>query len=80
MPGCVDPRGRPAGHGLPGREGSCTDIEPNPAEFAALRSPKLRLVMPLIVAVAFLMEQLDATIITTAIPDMARSLHVARCR
>jgi EmrB/QacA subfamily drug resistance transporter len=30
----------------------------------------------LIVAFAFLMEQLDATIITTAIPDMARDLQV----
>ena len=53
------------------------DIEPNPAEFAALRSPKLRLLIPLIVVIAFPMEQLDATIITTAVPDMAHSLHVA---
>ncbi|RYC30405.1 MFS transporter, partial [Lichenibacterium minor] len=29
----------------------------------------------MVVAVAFLMEQLDSTIITTAIPDMAASLH-----
>ncbi len=34
------------------------------------------LLIPLVVAIAFLMEQLDATIVTTAIPDMARSLHV----
>ena len=47
-----------------------------PTEFAALRSPKLRLLIPLVVAFAFFMEQLDATILTTAIPDMARSLHV----
>ncbi len=33
------------------------------------------LLIPLVVAIAFLMEQLDATIVTTAIPDMARSLH-----
>ena len=41
-----------------------------------MRSRKLRLLIPLIVAFAFLMEQLDATIVTTAIPDMARSLRV----
>ncbi len=45
--------------------------------YAATRSRKLRLLIPLVVAFAFLMEQLDATIVTTAIPDMARSLAVA---
>ena len=45
--------------------------------YAVERSRKLRLLIPLIVAFAFLMEQLDATIVTTAIPDMARSLRVA---
>ncbi len=35
----------------------------------------MRILIPIIVAVAFLMEQLDSTIITTAIPDMAASLH-----
>ncbi len=44
--------------------------------YAALRSPKLRLLIPLIVAFAFLMEQLDSTIVTTAIPAMAQSLRV----
>ncbi|MDA8095869.1 MAG: MFS transporter [Betaproteobacteria bacterium] len=34
-----------------------------------------KLLIPLIVAIAFLMEQLDATIVTTAIPDMAHALH-----
>ncbi|HVY17165.1 MAG TPA: DHA2 family efflux MFS transporter permease subunit [Rhodopila sp.] len=53
---------------------------PNPSpdagqEFAVVRNPKLRLLIPLIVAFAFLMEQLDSTIVTTAIPDMALSLH-----
>ena len=43
--------------------------------FATERDPRLRLLIPMIVAVAFLMEQLDATIITTAIPDMAASLR-----
>ncbi len=45
--------------------------------YAAVRSRKLRLLIPLVVAFAFLMEQLDATIVTTAIPDIARSLRVA---
>ena len=44
--------------------------------FAVQRRPALRLLIPLTVAIAFLMEQLDTTIITTAIPDMARSLGV----
>ena len=34
----------------------------------------LRFLIPLVVAAGFLMEQLDATIITTAIPDIAQSL------
>ncbi len=36
---------------------------------------RLRLLIPLVVAFAFFLEQLDSTIITTAIPDMARGLH-----
>ncbi len=36
--------------------------------------PRLRLLIPLVVAFAFFLEQLDQTIITTAIPDMARGL------
>jgi EmrB/QacA subfamily drug resistance transporter len=44
--------------------------------YAAMRSRKLRLLIPLIVAFAFLMEQLDSTIVTTAIPAMAKSLGV----
>ena len=52
------------------------DIRPE-ASYAATRSRKLRLLIPLIVAFAFLMEQLDSTIVTTAIPDIARSLAVA---
>src|SRR6202522_3887922 len=35
-----------------------------------------RLIIPLIVAVDFLMEQVDSTIITTAVPAIARNLHV----
>jgi EmrB/QacA subfamily drug resistance transporter len=45
-------------------------------DFIVNRSRKLRLLIPLIVAFAFLMEQLDSTIVTTAIPDMAASLRV----
>ncbi len=52
----------------------------NPPEFATERNPRLRLLIPLIVAIAFLMEQLDSTIITTAIPDMARSLATTPVR
>ncbi len=32
--------------------------------------------IPLVVAMAFLMEQLDSTIINTAVPDIARNLQV----
>ena len=52
-----------------------TSVDPD-VVYAALRSRKLRLLIPLIVAFAFMMEQLDATIVTTAIPDIARSLGV----
>ena len=54
-----------------------TDVPAEDTEdYAALRSRKLRLLIPLIVAVGFMMEQLDSTIITTAIPDIALSLRV----
>ncbi len=46
------------------------------AAYPILHDRKLRLLIPLIVAFAFLMEQLDSTIITTAIPDIARDLQV----
>ncbi|RYC29113.1 MFS transporter, partial [Lichenibacterium minor] len=50
--------------------------EPAPEDdFATRRDPRLCILIPMVVAVAFLMEQLDSTIITTAIPDMAASLH-----
>ncbi len=38
-------------------------------------SPRLRILIPIIVALAFLMDQLDSTIITTAVPQMALSLN-----
>jgi EmrB/QacA subfamily drug resistance transporter len=49
-------------------------------QFATVRNPRLRLLIPLVVAIAFLMEQLDSTIITTAIPDMARGLDTTPLR
>src|SRR5579875_3794710 len=49
---------------------------PDSAVTASVMSdPRLRLLIPLVVAFGFLMEQLDSTIITTAIPQMAQSLH-----
>jgi EmrB/QacA subfamily drug resistance transporter len=39
-------------------------------------TPRLPVMIPLVVAMAFLMEQLDSTIINTAVPDIARNLHV----
>ena len=45
--------------------------------FAVERDPRLRFIIPGIVAVAFLMEQLDQTIIVTAVPQMAQSLGVS---
>ncbi len=56
--------------------GTGAPVETEPS-YAATRSRKLRLLIPLIVAFAFLMEQLDSTIVTTAIPDIAHSLDVA---
>jgi EmrB/QacA subfamily drug resistance transporter len=50
------------------------DKEPADRGFAVDRNPRLRYIIPGTVAVAFLMEQLDSTIIVTAVPDMARSL------
>ena len=47
---------------------------------AIQRNPRLRILIPMVVAIAFLMEQLDATIITTAIPNMSRSLGVTPVR
>ncbi|WP_245273056.1 MFS transporter [Mesorhizobium sp. L2C084A000] len=49
-------------------------------QFATERDPRLRLIIPIIVAIAFLMEQLDSTIITTAIPAIARSLDTTPVR
>ncbi|HVW91703.1 MAG TPA: MDR family MFS transporter [Devosia sp.] len=45
--------------------------------FAVERDPRLRFIIPGVVAVAFLMEQLDQTIIVTAVPQMAQTLAVS---
>jgi len=55
---------------------SSSDRAAEAETFVTERNPRLRLIIPGIVAVAFLMEQLDQTIIVTAIPDMAKSLSV----
>jgi EmrB/QacA subfamily drug resistance transporter len=48
--------------------------------FVTERNPRLRLLIPLVVASGFLMEQIDSTIITTAIPQMARDLDTSVLR
>jgi EmrB/QacA subfamily drug resistance transporter len=55
-------------------------IPPDPVRFATESDPRLRLIIPMIVAVAFFMENLDSTIIATAIPDMAKSLDTTPIR
>lgn len=57
-------------------------IDPNPQSqtFAVERNPRLRYIIPAVVAVAFLMEQLDSTILVTAVPDIARSLDTTPLR
>ena len=57
-----------------------TEKTPDEFRFPTERNPRLRLIIPMIVAVAFLMEQLDTTIITTAIPTMAVDLHTTVLR
>jgi hypothetical protein len=50
-------------------------IESDAPTFPIERDPKLRLLIPVIVAIGFGMEGLDTTIITTAIPAMAKALQ-----
>ncbi|SIT49297.1 EmrB/QacA family drug resistance transporter [Paraburkholderia piptadeniae] len=40
-------------------------------------SPKTRMIVPLVVACAYFMENFDGTVITTALPAMAVSLHAS---
>lgn len=51
-----------------------------PQLFATERNPRLRIIIPIIVATSFFMENLDTAIIATAIPQMARSLEVTPLR
>jgi EmrB/QacA subfamily drug resistance transporter len=53
-----------------------TDAEIFPTEL----NPRLRLIIPAVVGIAFLMEQLDSTIIATAIPEMASGLGTTPLR
>ncbi|MBB4566636.1 DHA2 family efflux MFS transporter permease subunit [Rhizobium leucaenae] len=57
-----------------------TDTALEGQTFAIDRDPRLRYIIPAVVAVAFLMEQLDATILVTAVPDIARSLATTPVR
>ena len=61
---------------------SMDSIDPNPQgqTFAVERNPRLRYIIPAVVAVAFLMEQLDSTILITAVPDIAKSLETTPVR
>ncbi|WP_047457306.1 DHA2 family efflux MFS transporter permease subunit [Rhizobium rhizogenes] len=56
------------------------DTAPQGQTFAIDRDPRLRYIIPAVVAVAFLMEQLDSTILVTAVPDIARSLGTTPVR
>jgi len=51
-----------------------TDLHPTQ------QRPALRFIIPLVMASAFFLEQLDQTIITTAIPDIARALGTTPLR
>lgn len=59
---------------------SLTETPLESGSFATERDPRLRFIIPAVVAVAFLMEQLDSTIIVTAVPDMAKSLATTPLR
>jgi EmrB/QacA subfamily drug resistance transporter len=54
--------------------------QPAPEQFAVERDPRLRLIIPGIVAFAFLMEQIDQTIVIIAIPRMAVDLNTTVLR
>ena len=69
----LDPPKRPPPPDAASRISAAAD----PEAFVTETAPRLRLLIPLVVAIAFLMEQLDATIVTTAIPDMARALNTS---
>jgi EmrB/QacA subfamily drug resistance transporter len=62
-----------------GKTDAANGVEPK-CSFPVERNSRLRILIPMVVAIAFLMEQLDSTIITTAMPDMARSLGTTPVR
>src|SRR5262249_38164572 len=68
------PLGRRGDRGAAARRLSPPTAADDGPRRAPARDPRLRLIIPGVVAIAFLMEQLDSTIVTTAIPDIARSL------
>ncbi|HUN47974.1 MAG TPA: DHA2 family efflux MFS transporter permease subunit [Stellaceae bacterium] len=47
---------------------------PSPPQYRTASEPRLRLLIPLVVACGLFMENLDSTILATAIPQMAASL------
>ncbi len=51
--------------------------EPGPGGDAGDTPPRFPVFIAVVVAIAFLMEQLDSTIVTTALPDMARALRTS---
>lgn len=53
-----------------------TEPSPPPKEtlFATERNPRLRFLIPIVVACAFFMEHVDSTVIATALPQMAKDL------
>jgi EmrB/QacA subfamily drug resistance transporter len=59
---------------------SASDKASEEATFVTERDPRLRYIIPAVVAVGFLMEQLDSTIILTAVPDIAKSLATTPVR
>src|SRR5882724_12654563 len=50
---------------------------PQPSTAVSENFARIKRTMPWLVAVALFMENLDATIVNTAVPTMAASLHVA---
>ncbi len=57
-----------------------TQVAPAAETFPTEQNPRLRLIIPAVVGIAFLMEQLDSTIIATAIPEMAGGLGTTALR
>ncbi len=68
---------RPAPRAVAERSEGMTDLRAEPAsppQYRTAAEPRLRLLIPLVVACGFFMENLDSTILATAIPQIAQSL------